>query len=110
MPCSIAVISARHDSSGEKINHTRPVESLEEAFLLLEQEDYFYNFACIEIRHNEFVYVIDKQNRVYRSSGRNLNVPFVHADRRQGGCRRSGIDRRKVQREGSEANRRREMV
>ena len=106
MRCSIAVISARHEDSGHKVYHVRPADTLDEAFRLLEQEDCLYNFARIEIRHDEFVYIINKKNRIY-SARNNINTV---SDRRQAGCRRSGVERRQVARDTGDTNDRRRAI
>lgn len=95
MLSSITVISARHDVTGQKVTHVIPAETLDEAFVILEEEASYYNFASIEIRYNEFVYVINNQNRVFRPHG------YVHAesDRRQGCDRRLLSDRRMLARD-----------
>jgi len=103
MLSSITVISARHDVTGQKVNHILPAETLDEAFALLEQEDCYYNFASIEIRYDDFVYIINKQNRVFRPQGY-ANPPL---DRRQGCDRRISGDRRRQARETGENSDRR---
>ena len=106
MLSSITVISARHDVTGQKVTHILPAETLDEAFELLEEEACYYNFASIEIRYNDFVYIINSQNRIYRPHG------YAHAasDRREGCDRRILGDRRRLAREVGENRDRRRLA
>ena len=90
MLSSITVVSARYDVTGQKVSHLLPANTLDEAFVLLEQEECYYNFASIEIRREDFVYTITQQNRVFRA----LDSTHAPSDRRRGCDRRTLGDRR----------------
>ena len=106
MLSSISVISARHDVSGQKVTHVLHAETLDEAFVILEEEACYYNFASIEIRYNDFVYVINNQNRVFRPQG----YARTASDRRQGCDRRILGDRRLLARDVGENRDRRRLA
>ena len=106
MLSSITVISARHDVTGQKVTHILPADTLDEAFALLEEEACYYNFASIEIRYNDFVYIINNQNRVFRPHGH----AHTASDRRQGCDRRLLGDRRKLAREVGQSRDRRGLA
>ncbi len=106
MLSSITVVSARHDVTGQKVTHILPAETLDEAFVLLEEEACYYNFAAIEIRYNDFVHLINNQNRVFQPHGH----AQVASDRRQGCDRRLLGDRRRLTREIGESRDRRGLA
>lgn len=106
MLSSITVISARHDVTGQKVTHILPVDTLDEAFVLLEEEACYYNFASIEIRYNDFVHIINNQNRVFRPHGH----AQAASDRRQGCDRRLLGDRRRLAREVGQSRDRRGLT